>query len=165
MFFTILDLLLLLITFIFIDYGFIMGLIESIGSLMGIMLGAWLGGIFYKDIGDWLSSFLFGSKNFAYVLAFVAIYIVASKAIGIIFWLLNKVFKLIAIIPFLKTINRVAGAVLGLVEAVLMRGVILLFLSSFPFSSWLTNELAKSQLAIWFMAIAKVLTPLLPKLL
>lgn len=141
-----------------------MGLIEAVGSLVGIILGAWLGGIFYKDIGDWLSSFMFGQKNVAYVIAFVLIYVVSSKAVGIIFWLLNKVFKIIAMIPFLKTINRVAGAVLGLVEAVLILGVILIFLSHFPFSSWLTNELAKSQLALWLMAIAKILTPLLPKL-
>ncbi|KKQ57408.1 MAG: Colicin V production protein [Parcubacteria group bacterium GW2011_GWA2_38_13] len=142
-----------------------MGLIEALGTLVGIALGAWLGGIFYKDTGDWLSSFMFGQKNVAYVVAFVLIYVVSSKAIGILFWFLNKIFKLIAIIPFLKTINRVAGATLGLIEAALMLGVILIFLSHFPFSSWLTAELAKSQIALWLMAIAKVLTPLLPKVL
>jgi len=65
----------------------------------------------------------------------------------------------------LKTINRIAGAVLGLVVATLILGVILIFLSHFPFSDWLTAELAKSQIALWLMAIAKVLTPLLPKII
>lgn len=141
-----------------------MGFIEALGSLVGIILGAWLGGIFYKDIGDYLAPFLFGSKNFAYVLSFVIIFVVISKIVGIIFWFLNKIFHIIAIIPFLKTINRVAGAILGLVGAVLILGIILIFLLHFPFSSWLTAQLAKSQIAMWLMAIAKVLTPLLPKM-
>ncbi len=120
--------------------------------------------IFYSDFGNVLAPFVFGRKNLAYVIAFVIIYIIASKTIGIAFWFLNKVFKILTIIPFLKTINRVAGATLGLVEAALILGVILIFLSKFPISSWLTLELAKSQIALWLMAIAKVLVPLLPKL-
>ena len=49
--------------------------------------------------------------------------------------------------------------------ATLILGVILIFLSHFPFSDWLTAELAKSQIPLWLMAIAKVLTPLLPKII
>lgn len=165
MFFTVLDLILILIIFVMVAYGFIMGLIEAVGSLAGLVLGAWLGSVFYQDFGNWLAPYLFGRKNLAYVVAFVIIYVFVAKLVGLIFWILNRVFKIIAIIPFLKTINRIAGAVLGLVEAVLILGVILIFLSHFPFSSWLTSQLARSQLAIWLMAIAKVLAPLLPKLL
>lgn len=164
MFFTILDLILLLIVFIFIAYGFMMGLIEAIGSLVGLVLGVWIGGIFYKDIGDWLSNFLV-IKNLSYVVAFVVIYVLVSKLTGLAFYILNKVFKIFTFIPFLKTINRIAGAVLGLVEAVLVLGVVLLFLSQLPFSQWLNVQLAKSVLAPWLMAVAKILTPLLPKIL
>lgn len=164
MLFTFLDLILILIIFIFVAFGFVMGLIEAVGSLVGLVLGVWLGGIFYKDVGAQIGNFI-PNKNFSYIVAFILIYAVASKLVALGFYILNKIYHLLTIIPFLKSINRIAGAIFGLIEAALVLGVILLFLAQFPFSSWMTGELAKSQVALWLMAMAKVLTPLLPKII
>lgn len=163
MFFTILDLILLLVIFIFVAYGFIMGFIESIGALVGLVVGVWVGGILYKDVGEWISSFII-VKNFSYVIAFVVLFAVTSKLVSFGFHILNKIYKIFSIIPFLKSTNRIIGAAFGLCEAVLVLGVVLVFVSQFPFSPWLTRQMAQSQLALWLMAVAKVLTPILPKI-
>lgn len=163
MFLTILDLILLLIIFIFVAFGYVLGLIEAVGSLVGLVLGVWLGGIFYKDIGAWMGNFI-PNKNLSYIISFIVIYAVISKLVAFGFYVLNKIYHLLTIIPFLKSANRILGAIFGLLEAALILGVILLFLAQFPFSAWLTKHLAQSQIAIWLMAIAKVLTPLLPKI-
>ncbi len=164
MFLSILDLILLVIMCLFVAFGFFVGLIEALGSIVGLFLGVWLGGIFYKDVGDGIAKYVFNQQNLAYVVSFVVIYAVVTKLVGFLFYIISKVYKLFTLIPFLKTVNRVAGAVLGLVESALILGVTLIFLAQFPFSSWLTNQLSHSQIALWLMAIAKVLTPLLPRI-
>ncbi len=164
MFLSILDLILLVIMCLFVAFGFFVGLIEALGSIVGLFLGVWLGGIFYKDVGDGIAKYVFNQQNLAYVVSFVVIYAVVTKLVGFLFYIISKVYKLFTIIPFLKTINRVAGALLGLIESALILGVTLIFLAQFPFSSWLTRELGHSQIALWLMAVAKVLTPLLPKI-
>lgn len=164
MFLSILDLILLVIMCLFVAFGFFVGLIEALGSIVGLFLGVWLGGIFYKDVGDGIAKYVFNQQNLAYVVSFVVIYAVVTKLVGFLFYIISKVYKLFTLIPFLKTVNRVAGAVLGLVESALILGVTLIFLSQFPFSSWLANQLSHSQIALWLMAVAKILTPLLPKI-
>ena len=164
MFLSILDLILLVIMCLFVTFGFFVGLIEALGSIVGLFLGVWLGGIFYKDVGNGIAKYVFNQQNLAYVVSFVVIYAVVTKLVGFLFYIISKVYKLFTLIPFLKTVNRVAGAILGLVESALILGVTLIFLSQFPFSSWLANQLSHSQIALWLMAIAKVLTPLLPKI-
>lgn len=165
MFFTVLDLILILIIFIFIAFGYVMGLIEAVGSLVGLVAGVLIGGVFYKEAGDWLSQFLFHRQNISYVIAFALIFIIVSKLTGLLFFIVNKIYKIFTLIPFLKTINRFAGAALGLIESVLVLGTLLLFISRFPFSTALNVSIAQSQLALWLMAIAKVLTPLLPRVI
>jgi len=165
MYVTILDLLGLMVLAIFIASGFFMGLIEVIGSLAGLVLGTWVAGVFYRDFGGWMGNALFGSENVGYVVAFIIIFIIVSKLIGIVFYILSKILKIGMIIPFMKSINRFGGAVLGAIEGVFVVGLVLLFVAQFPFSFWLDGQLASSKIVIWFMAAAKILTPLLPKLI
>ena len=82
-----------------------------------------------------------------------------------IFWIINKVFNLVSIIPFTKSLNRILGALLGLIEGVLVLGVIIYFVSRFVTSEWFISVLASSKVAVLLVDIASVLTPLLPALL
>jgi uncharacterized membrane protein required for colicin V production len=66
------------------------------------------------------------------------------------------------VIPFLKTINRVAGACLGFLEGGLVLGLILLYASQQSFfSGWLNN----SQVTPFQINFTKAILPLLPQLM
>jgi membrane protein required for colicin V production len=165
MFLTILDLILILALFLFIAFGFALGLVETIGALIGVVVGVWGAGALYEPFGSWLEPYLLGHGNIARIIAFILIFTIINRTIGLIFWIINKVFNLVSIIPFTKSLNRILGALLGLIEGVLVLGVIIYFVSRFVTSEWFISVLASSKVAVLLVDIASVLTPLLPALL
>lgn len=166
MFLTIFDLILLLILFCFISFSFWLGLIQTLGGIVGLFLGVWISGMYYEPFAAWLGPYLLDHENVAKVIAFIVIFTIVNRLVGLIFYLINKIFNLISIIPFLKSINRLAGALLGFVEGVLILGAILLMVSHFPISEWLTQIIEGSRVASWLLKIANiVLSPLLPEII
>ena len=165
MFFTILDLILILIIFCFIAFGFALGLVQVIGALIGVVLGTWAAGMYYEPVGAWLESILLGHGNVARVFAFILIFVVINRLVGLIFWVINKIFHIISIIPFTKFFNRILGAIFGLFEGILVLGLILYFVSRFSISAWLDAALAGSLVAAWLVWLSSILTPLLPVVL
>lgn len=165
MFFSFFDLILLFLLFLFIAFGFVMGLIETLGSILGLVFGVWMGALFFQDLGNWLAPYLFGNNHFASVVAFVIIFFFISKSFGFLFFFLSKILRIFSIIPFFKSLNRIAGAIFGALEGIFVIGLILLFITQFPFSSWIDNSILESRFALIFMAAASIFTPLLPKLI
>jgi len=165
MFLTILDLILILILFLFIAFGFALGLVQTIGALIGVVAGAYLAGVFYEPLGAWLEPILLGHGNTARIIAFIVIFVLVNRLIGLIFWFINKIFNLISIIPFTKSLNRILGALLGFLEGTLVLGLIIYFVSRFEISEWFTGVLAGSKVAMWLNWVAGILAPLLPDLL
>jgi len=82
----------------------------------------------------------------------------------LIFWLINKIFNVVAVIPFLKTINRLAGAVSGFLEGSLVLGVVLIMIGKFPFANFIIPAVDASSVAKYLISVGKVLLPLLPEL-
>lgn len=165
MYLTILDLILILIIFLFIAFGFVLGLVQTIGALIGVVLGAFLAGTFYEGFGQWLTPFFLGNANAAKIVAFILIFTVTNRLVGLVFWLINKIFNLISIIPFAKSLNRILGAFFGFLEGVLALGVILFFLTDFGFSEWFNSVVAASKVAEWLIWLAGIVTPFLPSLI
>lgn len=165
MFLTILDLILLLILFLFIAFGFALGLVQTIGALIGVVLGAWLAGQWYQPVGDWLTPILLGHATAAYIIAFILVFTIINRLVGLAFWFINKIFNLISIIPFTKSLNRLLGALLGLLEGTLALGIILYFSSQITISEWWLEVINGSQVAGWLMAMAGILVPLLPEII
>lgn len=165
MFLTILDLILLLIIFLFVAFGFAMGLIQAVGALVGVVIGSWLAGVYYEPVGAWLEPILLGHGMTARIVAFILIFTIVNRLAGLAFWFINKIFRLITLIPFTKSINRLLGALLGFLEGTLVLGLILYFVSRFEVSEWFSGILAGSKVAAWLIEMANILTPLLPDLL
>jgi len=165
MFLTILDLILILALFCFIAFGFALGLVQTIGALIGVVVGAWAAGMYYDSFGAWLEPILLGHGNFARVIAFILLFVIINRLIGLVFWIINKLFNIISIIPFTKFLNRLLGAVFGLLEGILVLGLIIYFMSRFSISVWLDAALASSQVAAWLVWAASILAPLLPEVL
>jgi len=165
MFFTIFDLILLLILFVFISFSFWLGLIQTFGGIVGLFAGAWIAGMYYEPFAAWLGPYFMDHENVAKVVAFILIFTLVNRLVGLIFWIINKVFNIISLLPFLKSINRIGGAILGFVEGVLILGAIILMINRFPVGEWVMGIIEGSQVATWLEKVADiVLSPFLPEI-
>ncbi len=155
------DVILLLILAGFIFYGLFFGLIRTIGSLLGMVLGLWLAFIFYPTVFEWAKYLFFGHEVAGKIITFIILFTLVNRLIGFVFAILDRTFDLLSVIPFLKTINRLAGVALGFIEGGLVLGLILLYISQSSFSGWLNN----SQVAPFLINFTKVILPLIPQLM
>ncbi len=160
------DVVLLIILAGFVFYGLFFGLIRTLGSLAGVVAGAWLASRYYLAVFDWAENLFFGYGNLGKVICFILLFIIINRLIGFGFSLLDKAFNIISIIPFLKTINRLAGAVLGFIEGGLVLGLILYVAAKYSFiGTWFGNLLSNSSIAPFLLKFVNVLLPLLPDML
>lgn len=161
MFLTPLDLGLILAVFGFVAVGFATGFIQALGSLIGVVLGAWLAGIWYQPVGELISPWLGNRRGLAMVLAFGLVYLLVTKVIGVGVWLVTKVFHLLKFIPFFGTFNRLLGGLLGLAEGILAAGLVLQVASKVV-PSVAAPMIAQSTVAGMLLAASAMLLPLLP---
>jgi len=162
---TLLDFILLVILAFFAFAGFWYGLIKSLGSLAGAVVGVILASNYFQWLANFAEKLPFHlSENTARIIAWLLIFIVAGRLIMFVFWMIDKVFKALSIIPFLKTINRMAGLILGLIEGALVIGVGLIFLAKFPFAMFLQPAITTSQIALWLINFGGIVMPLLPEM-
>lgn len=165
MFLTPLDLGLLLAVFGFVAVGFATGFIQALGSLIGVVLGAWLAGLWYQPVGELLTPLVGNRRGVAMVLAFSLVYLLVTKVVGLGVWAVTKVFHLLNFIPFFKTFNRLLGAGLGLIEGVLAAGLVLQAASRILPVPVITTPIAQSSIASALLAATAILLPLLPEVL
>ena len=157
------DAILLIILAGFVFYGLFFGLIRTLGMLAGVIVGAFLASRFYLFAAAWLSPVFFGHNNLGKVLAFIIIFTIANRLTGLLFYLADRVFKIISIVPFLKTFNRLGGAILGFLSGSLIIGLLLFVIARYSFlSNWFGHWLTSSELTPFFLKINNILLPLLP---
>jgi membrane protein required for colicin V production len=159
---TFFDFVLLLILFGFVWFGFWFGLIYSLGGILGIIFGAILASRWYELIASKLLFLFGGNETLAKVVCFLVLFVVIWRLISFLVSIINRIFNLLTFIPFLKTINRLAGALFGFLEGALILGLILYFLSKFPIGN-LKDLIENSNLAQLLIKIAKIIFPFLPK--
>lgn len=161
---TILDFILLVTLFFFTFSGFWFGLIHSLGALIGTIAGVLLAGHYFEQLQAVIQPVFMTNENLAKIVAFLLIFIVVNRLVGLVFWLINKIFNVIAVIPFLKTINRLTGALLGFLEGTLVLGVVLVLIGKFPFADFIIPAIQASGVAKYLIYIGNILVPLLPEL-
>ncbi|MDD5031772.1 MAG: CvpA family protein [Patescibacteria group bacterium] len=160
------DIILLIILAGFVFYGLFFGLIRTLGSLVGVIVGAWLASRFYLEVFSWVKDLAFGFNNLGKVVVFIILFALINRLVCFIFVILDRTFDIISIIPFLKTINRLAGAFLGLLMGGLILGLILYVAARYAvLGNFFGNCLANSEVAPRLIKFAGVLTPLLPEVL
>lgn len=165
MLFTLVDVILIAVVLIFAIIGFMFGLISAIGAIVGVIAGAFLATQYFSALADWLQPILFNHAGLARVVGFLLIFAVVNRLVALLFWLVNKIFKIVSIIPFLGPINRLAGAILGLIEGILAVGLAIYVIAKFGADiGWLTAALNTSSIAHWLVAITSFLVKLIPGL-
>lgn len=159
------DLVLILILGGFVAYGLWFGLIHTLGTLVGTIAGAFLAARWYDDAASILGFLFGGRENLAKVVCFLFLFVIINRLIGFGFWLVDKIFSILTVIPFLKTINRLLGAAFGFIEGILVLGLTLYVASRYPLGEWFSENLADSKVAHYLISVANILKPLLPEVL
>lgn len=104
--------------------GFRRGFILTAGHLIAILAGILSARWWSPALAARLSSLsTFGiPRGWFYVIAVVLIFFIVARIILAIASLVNAAFKILTIIPFLETANKIAGAVLGIVVGIAFIG-------------------------------------------
>lgn len=160
--FHLIDYILLAIIAGFTWIGLWSGFIHTLGSFLGVFLGAALAARYYIPIAgawDWV---FFGNEKISQIVIFIFIFILISRAVGLIFWLANKIFGVIKLFPFLGSLNRLLGAVLGFLEGVLILATVIFLISKYQISPEFTGQLKDSSVTQILLTMAAVIKPLMP---
>jgi len=158
------DIILLIIFFAFVGAGFYFGLIHTLGAIIGVVVGIVGASQLYVSFANFFKFFML-KENVAETIAFIVLFVGISRLIGYMVHAFDKGFKLARLIPFATTANRMAGALLGFIEGVLVLGTILFVMNNYNFSPELSNAIDGSAFAGLLMTIAKLVTPLVPEAL
>lgn len=134
-----------------------------VGSFVGIVIAAIVSGKYFEFVADKLSFLFGGNDNFGRIVTFILLFLVVTRLIGFVFWAIDKLFNLVAFLPFLKTANRIGGAVLGLIEGVVLTSLTLFLLVRYPLGDTITNALANSVVVEYLLDVANKVAPLLPE--
>ena len=146
---------LILIIFSFVLFGLWFGLVHAIGGLLGTLVGAVIAVRYFKR---------WAATNLGQVISFIVLFTLSSRITGFIFYGIERVLKVSNIIPGIKTVNRLAGGILGLAEGCIVVGIALLFASKFPFPALIT-QVNKSEIAQFLIGVGTTVMPFFPKVL
>ncbi len=125
--------------------GLFWGLLRQIASTFGLVLAIFLAGNWYKGVAGFLyndGSGLINSENMANIVAFALIVVGVSLTIGIVVSILRTVLGLL----FLGWLDHLLGALLGLVQMLLLLAVIIIAATVFPVPG-LSDAVQQSNLA------------------
>jgi membrane protein required for colicin V production len=121
-------------------------------SIIGLIVGIILAAHFYKQLGDALT--FISNKNVADVVAFVFILLVVMGIAALIAWFLRSLIKAI----MLGWVDKIGGAVLGLILGALSISAILAIIEKVSNSSLITD----SKFAAFFLDKFPLILTFLP---
>lgn len=146
-------------------FGLWFGLIHTLGSLVGTILGVYLASRYFEPMANWLIQYTGWNGNFARVVMFIVAFVIINRLVGLAFWIVDKMLSVFTRLPFIKSLNRFLGLLFGLFEGALVIGIIFYFISRFPLGDWFMASLSQSNFAPHLTKLASILWPLLPEAL
>lgn len=153
--FSLFDVILLLAVFGFVMFGMWFGLIHTVGSLFGTVIAAMIASRLYTIVPGSMTQ----------IAAFIIIFLLVHRLVGFIFAIINRLYSIISIIPFLTSINRLGGILFGFAEGILVVGMVLIVARTLDLGPGFTASLNASKVAPPLVGAASVLLPLLPEAL
>ena len=156
------DVVIILILLGSVAAGWRRGLIRSVGNLLADLLALFIAWRIYEPVAGWIEGILHWSSNICHVLSFILVFSVVSALLLLLVYAIDRVFNWIAIIPFLKAINRAGGAIFGLARGGLLVSIWLYVLTLFPLWHWLVGQIGGAFLAPYFQPLLAIWSFLLP---
>ncbi|MDE7030960.1 MAG: CvpA family protein [Lachnospiraceae bacterium] len=138
-------------------WGWKRGLLESVIRMISCILGILVIVVIAKGVGSFVQK--------SYVQVVMALFLLAAiRFIHKVVKLFTDSFKLVRAIPVGRLADKLAGAVLGIAEAVLIVWLSFLLIGIFDFmgmNGWMTNQISQSRfltlLNYWMMELLKQL--------
>ncbi len=162
----ILDIILAIILALAVFSGLRKGLIRSLGRIFGLVFGAFFASRFYLTLFEWGRHWAGDHEAAGKIIAFVVLFIIATQLIQLIFYIIEKIFNLLAFIPGSKYINNILGGALGLLESALFLGLIAFVIIRYtPEDSGIAVRLADSLIVPWLLKAVNLILPVLPEAL
>ncbi len=145
------DIVILLVLGIFLLKGILRGLLKEVCSLLGLLIGGILAFTFHLPLAQQLQDSFDLPAQLCVWGSFLSIFLTSVILFGVLGYVLHKFVKLV----FLGGFNRVAGALFGLIQGVVLLSMILLTLSSSVVPSSVRSTVRQSQLAPPFQALGE----------
>ena len=145
--------------------GFWAGLIQSVGGVIGLFLGVIIASRTYEAAGNFLNPIFGGHEIAGYIFAFLIVFMIVTRLVGLAFYFINKMFHFFAMVPGLKLLNHLGGAIFGFIEGALFIGISFQFISHLSISTNFAELIANSFLAGVCLSVAAWLVPLFPGVL
>lgn len=123
----------------FLFKGFRNGLIIELASLAALLLGIFVALHFSFYTEDYLREHFEIADKYLYIISFAITFIIVALLVFLVGKLIHKLVGIIA----LGFLNRLAGAVFGLLKAALLMSVILYFLNAFDPGSRIIGKEAR----------------------
>lgn len=139
----IVDYIIIAVLIIFFLKGFKVGIIGSLGWLIGFAVGVWAAGKYVQQVAVWLDQWLHNPALSA-VVGFVGVVLVVMVIVGVFFWIANKI---VNFVPFVGLVNRLLGGVLGIIEGGLLIGLALWFILALPLNNQYSESVKNSTLS------------------
>ena len=132
--------------------GFSKGLILELTTFIGMILGVIAAFYFWKDLSDLLSAyFSFGPialKFISYSIIFLAVMLIA--------WIIGKIITKIVDLVLLGWLNKLLGAVFGLLKGVIVAALLLMIIVFFDKNEKVITHQAKEK-SMFYQALSAII--------
>jgi membrane protein required for colicin V production len=145
------DILIWAILLVFVAKGFLRGLVREVCSLLGLIAGGWAAFKYSPHLAETVRPFIHLPTHLATALSFVLIFLL----IGMIFFLIGHLLTVVFKIMLLGGINRVGGAIFGLLEGALILCLALYLCTSKPMPEKFKGYLLRSPTGHSFIATGR----------
>lgn len=138
------------------------GLIHVVGSLVGMVIGAYVALHYSAAIAKWFAGIAhFDIQQLGKWVTFLIVFIVISQIVGFLFWIAERAFGFLVRLPFISSINHMLGGILAFFEGAFILGLALYYAKYLPVPE-LDHAIALSKFAPWFIKISQIFLPLIP---
>lgn len=148
----------LVIPMIWLAYrGFTKGLVIELTSLVALILGIWIALHFSYFSSDFLTEHFEINQKYLHIVAFIITFIVIIILVYLVGKLVERLINLIA----LGFINKLAGAVFGVLKAALLLSVVILIINNFDKKeSVITPKLREGS--VLYKPISSIIPTIIP---
>ncbi len=136
----------------FVVNGYRRGLILTVGQLVGIVVGFLLARLWSPFVLSRVTMLVPSHPAIAYGLSFLAVFVVMDRAVNFVFHLIDMLFQILTIIPFLSTINHLLGAIIGIIAGITFIGGGTYLVLTFQIDPRAVQWASQSQIAMWSQA-------------
>ncbi len=155
-----LDIFIFIILLAYVYNGINKGFIRLLGRIVALVIGVILTSHLYIPVFNFLDQILGFNEAVAKVFIFILLYFIINRLINWLFLLIEKLYNLLSIIPFTKLINKLLGAILGLLEGLLFLSIIVHLLNSF---NLFNSQIKESIISPLLLRFIEIILPILPK--